>query len=85
MTKRDKLKHCVGCTNNFYNGNNSIGVQECWSLPDAKLVKRIRVGVWQNPPYDRKDTVKVFQCRHENGSVLVNPESLTEQGYWRSR
>ena len=29
MTKSEKLKHCVGCRDNFYNGNNPYGITEC--------------------------------------------------------
>lgn len=84
MTKSEKLKHCVGCEQNFYNGNNGIGVQECWHLKDAKLVKRLRIGMWQNPPYNAEATVKVFHCRREKGSCLIEPDKvLTKEGYWR--
>lgn len=83
MTKREKLQHCTGCRNNFYNGHNPMGVSECWHLKDAKMVKRIRIGVWQNPPYNTKRKVKVFNCRTEDGNVLVKPEALASNGYWR--
>ena len=39
MTKAEKRKHCTGCEDNFYNGNNDLGVNECWSLDNMKLIK----------------------------------------------
>jgi len=75
--------HCIGCENNFYNGNNPYGIQECWSLKSATLVTRVRVGVWEPPPYDLNRTVQVFDCRKEKGNVLVKQEALTEKGFWR--
>ena len=36
----DKQLFCGGCRQNFYNGNNDIGVSECWSLAKSKLKKR---------------------------------------------
>jgi hypothetical protein len=34
------IEKCRGCRNNFYNGNNNLGVKRCWSFKDAKLVKK---------------------------------------------
>jgi hypothetical protein len=79
-------KHCYGCRNNFYNGNNPHGVKECWSLKDAKLEWRIPVGYWENPPYKNKKKVKVPNCKHGEGSnrtIWVKPESITKDGFWR--
>lgn len=42
---------CSGCRQNFYNGNNPLGVKECWSFQSATVVTRMLVGTWQNPPY----------------------------------
>ena len=44
-----KRKHCAGCRNDFYNGNNPHGVKECWSLKGAKVVTRYRIGWWVEP------------------------------------
>lgn len=74
--------HCEGCENNFYNGNNPYGVKECWSFKSAKLVERIRIGVWQNPPYS-KNTVLVPACKHEKGKCLVKPDALDTEGFWK--
>lgn len=78
VTKRD----CVGCENDFYNGKNPLGVNECWSFKDATLVKRIRIGVWQPPPYKGKP-ISVPSCRHERGNCLIKPEALRADGFWK--
>ena len=37
---KSRLKHCSGCYENIYNGNNTVGVKECWNLKSAKLVMK---------------------------------------------
>lgn len=66
--KVDK-RNCVGCRNNFYNGNNDIGVTECWSLADAKMVTKYRIGWWQSMG-DKSNFVKVRvpNCYHQPGT-----------------
>jgi hypothetical protein len=46
--------HCAGCTNNFYNSNNNIGVTTCWLLEGAKLIQRKEVHINQAPPWTQK-------------------------------
>lgn len=65
-------KHCVGCRDNFYNGNNSLGVAQCWSLKTARLIKRRRVGMWETPPWKAKPET-LPSCYHETGFVFVKP------------
>ena len=79
MTKAD----CSGCTDNFYNGNNNLGVKECWMFKTAELTKRIRIPIHQPPPYTQKPEL-LANCRHEKGYVLVKPEAIKSDGYWRS-
>ena len=84
MTKADKLRMCVGCCENFYNGQNPYGVKECWSLRRAKVVTRYAIGTWT--PMDRASNfreVRVLNCRHEKGVALCNgiPPHLQQQ--WR--
>lgn len=50
MTKTN----CAGCRNDFYNGNNSLGVKECWSFKSAKLIFRKEVHINQVPPWKQK-------------------------------
>lgn len=75
---------CVGCRDNFYNGNNQYGVMECWHFPTASVEDRIIVGVNQRPPYDITATKKCLSCYKPSGSVAVKPQALTNEGYWRS-
>ena len=79
MPKADK---CSGCTEDFYNGHNPLGVKECWSLKTAVLVRRLRIPMDLRPPYLHIKPISVYQCRHEKGYVLVKPEAITSQGYW---
>lgn len=69
MSQKMDKRHCVGCDSNFYNGNNPLGIKECWCLKDAKIVTRYRIG-W-NVPQNRKENfveVKVPDCyRQTNG------------------
>lgn len=61
--------HCAGCRNNFYNGNNDLGVNECWSLKTAKLKTRYSIG-WQTPAF-KQNFIKVKKpsCYHQPGSI----------------
>lgn len=72
MKNIDKLQMCVGCYNNFYNGNNSIGVKECWHLKSARVVMRKKVHINQVPPWTQ-DPIKVLNCRREPQFVFVDP------------
>jgi hypothetical protein len=79
-------KYCRGCSDDFYNGNNDLGVRECWAFKTAKIVWRIPVGHWERPPYLGKKKVKVASCWHGRGSNRVHyisPEALDSRGYWK--
>ncbi len=86
MSKQDK---CRGCRNDFYNGKNgSLGVKQCWSLKDAKVVTRFRIGTWTTPTQKGAFTrVRVFDCYHQNGAAhytqlpdSVNPKDVRKAG-----
>jgi len=64
-------KNCIGCENNFYNGNNPYNVKVCWSLKDAKLILRKRVHINQIPPWKQKPS-KVLSCYHQKGYAFIN-------------
>jgi hypothetical protein len=70
MTKQEKLKMCVGCKDNFYNGNNDLGIKECWSLSSAKKVLKRRVGIWERPPWTNEPE-SILSCKTEKGYVFV--------------
>lgn len=78
------VKHCAGCRNNFYNGNNDMGITECWSLKSAKLVKKIAVPVDLPPPYKHLKAKTVPDCYHVDRIVMVKPEAIGKDGYWKS-
>lgn len=66
-------KLCAGCRNNFYNdGNNSLGVKQCWSAPKAEIVTRFRLHrdtpMWFREAYVK---VRVPDCFHETGWVFL--------------
>ena len=73
MTNAEKMKMCSGCRNNFYNGNNPHGIKECWSLKDAKVVRKKAVPTHQVPPWNQKP-VRVLSCYHRQGVIYVNPD-----------
>lgn len=88
MTKEEKLRHCRGCDDDFYNGNNSFGISECWLLEKAKLVTKYAIGF--NTPMNTARNlreVKVLNCFHERGpnrTVYLGkiPSHLLEE--WRN-
>ena len=71
-TKMDK-KHCAGCRDNFYNGNNDMGITECWSLETAKLVRKKLVPLDQRPPWNQPAQA-VPSCYSKSGYVCVDPD-----------
>lgn len=58
---------CAGCRNNFYNLNVDGG---CWSYKSAKIVTKVEVGTWQNPPYIW-NPVKILNCYYKQGSSFL--------------
>lgn len=75
MSKQAKLNMCIGCRQNFYNGNNPIGIKECWSLATAKVVKKKKVGIWERPPW-RQEPIEILSCRTEQGYVFVDAKQI---------
>ena len=59
---------CRGCYNDYYNQNREDG---CWSFADAEIVKRVRVGTWEPPPYSKKRAERVLSCFHTQGSSML--------------
>ena len=66
-------KHCVGCRQNFYNGNNNLGVKVCWGLKTAKRIRRVRVHVDQRPPWTAAPEW-MPDCYREDRYVFVEPD-----------
>jgi len=66
-------EHCSGCRNNFYNGNNSLGVARCWSLESAKLVTKYELS--KNCPMNIREAYfkcKKPSCYHSTGYVYLD-------------
>ena len=79
-----KKENCIGCENDFYNGKNNLGVKECWSFEDAKIVPKIMIGHWENPPYKDKKIIKRPNCYHERGNNrthYIDPKKVSKEGY----
>lgn len=63
-----KLPLCAGCRNDFYNqpGNSTAG--HCWSLTNALVVVRYRIGWWNQPTNPGAFTkVVTLGCHHAPG------------------
>lgn len=75
MTKQEKKQHCIGCRNNFYNGNNDLGVKECWSFKTSQIVQRVEVPVHQRPPYHQTPR-KSLSCYHADGYAYLKPDDV---------
>ena len=65
--KKDK-KYCVGCDDNFYNGNNPMNIKECWCYQAAKVIPKYMIGWWT--PQDKKENftkMVTLSCHTERG------------------
>jgi len=60
---------CVGCRDNFYNHNQPDG---CWCFASAKIVRRVRVGIWEPPPYSRDRAEKYLSCFTRDGYAMLS-------------
>ncbi|KKL64549.1 hypothetical protein LCGC14_2163890 [marine sediment metagenome] len=66
---------CVGCRQDFYNGNNDLGISQCWTLDKARLVKRWRLGWWVVPTVAGAFVeVQTYNCHHEPGRYAFEKE-----------
>lgn len=76
VKRKATTKNCQGCRDNFYNGNNRLGVQKCWLLDNARLVRRKEVGMSDVPPWHWQPVVVLPECYRRSGYVYVNPRSI---------
>jgi hypothetical protein len=71
----DKVHLCEGCRNNFYNqaGNSTTG--RCWSMENAKVVTRYRLGWWTQPTQPGAYAkVTTLSCHHAPGQYALHEE-----------
>ena len=71
-TKLD-VKHCAGCRDDFYNGNNPLGVTECWMRTRGTMKTRYQLHC--DTPMNRRSgyqKVKVPSCYHKPRYVHVD-------------
>lgn len=54
MTKSEKLKHCAGCRDNYYNCGNNFTTGYCWMIDKMKIVWRKEISIDQRPPWTQK-------------------------------
>lgn len=73
----ERLALCVGCHNNFYNGNNPYGIKRCWMLDSAKPVKAKFVGIDDRPPWDTQPIEDTLNCHRRRRHVKVCPEVMS--------
>jgi len=68
MKKKSKTM-CAGCRNDFYNeGNNTLGVTECWSFKNAAVCTRWKLPWWTAPTVDGAfQEVTTLDCHHQPG------------------
>ena len=70
MTKEEKLKHCKGCEDDYYNKINQPGTTQCWMLQGAKLIERKKVSFSQRPPW-LQEAKPYFNCYRQKGYWFV--------------
>lgn len=71
MTDTEKLKHCAGCHDDFYNHGGG-GSTRCWSLDKMKLIERKEVSIDARPPWNWKARL-IPDCYHRPQYVYVKP------------
>lgn len=76
VKRKATAKNCLGCRDNFYNGNNHLGVQRCWLLDTARLVRRKQVHINDVPPWWRQPVLVIPDCFRQSGYVYVGKDQL---------
>jgi hypothetical protein len=81
MNSDAKKRMCRGCRNDYYNHAGHSTTGECWMFQKSKIVERILVGTWQNPPY-RDAPRETLDCHTpESGTTWIKRDDcrvLTE-------
>lgn len=83
MSKKLDIKHCQGCEDNFYNGQNPYGISECWHRTSAEMGKYRLIPSDLRPPYLSIKPQSLPTCYKKKRYVKVKPEALDSRGYWK--
>ncbi len=78
-----EIGDCAGCVDDFYNGNNDLGVKQCWGVKTATMVERVLIHIDQAPPYRNLKPRLMPSCYKKKRHVTVKLESIGPDGYWR--
>jgi hypothetical protein len=73
MTEAEKLQHCQGCRDDFYNHGNRSTNGRCWHLPTMKLELAKEVPLDQPPPWTQKPKL-VPKCYSKDGVIFFRDE-----------
>ena len=69
MTKSKAM--CSGCRYDFYNRVRKGG---CWCFDNATIVTRVRVGIWEAPPYHPDRAAECLSCFNPEGSAMLKTD-----------
>lgn len=73
MNESEKLKHCAGCRDDYYNHGSNSSTGRCWMFADMQLVWKKEVHIDQRPPWTQK-AKRLPQCYHRPQFVYVKPD-----------
>lgn len=66
---------CNGCRDDFYNQQGGMDGKGCWSLKDAEVVTRYRLGWWTTPTENGAFIkVKTNSCHRAPGKYVMYKE-----------
>ena len=70
VREKSRMKHCLGCTSDYYNGKNKYGIKKCRWLKGMDLVKRREVKINAVLPYTEKPK-KFPDCYEREGYAYI--------------
>ena len=72
---------CFGCDDNFYNGNNDLGVKNCWGYKSAKVVKCVIASNSTCPPFSL--TQRCLSCYKKRGYIYLKNFDKIRRGQYK--
>lgn len=83
MAKPKKCKSlCGGCYNDEYNQGLG-GAKECFSYKTMKVTKQHKIHIDQVPPFKDMKPEWYPSCYNQQRFVMVPPDGITKEGYWK--